>query len=59
MSNKIADSDQRARFIEAARELCADEDETTVKAKLMVFERQKPEDEPGNGETEETSLGRP
>ena len=33
---------QRDRFIEAAKELGADEDEATFKAKLAVIARQKP-----------------
>jgi len=37
---------QRDRFIEAARELGADEDEATFKAKLAVIARQKPKGEP-------------
>lgn len=37
---------QRDRFIEAARELGADDDEATFKAKLAVIARQKPKDEP-------------
>lgn len=36
---------QAQRFIEAARELGADEDEATFKAKLAVIARQKPKDE--------------
>lgn len=39
-------SDQRTRFIEAARELGADEDEATFKAKLAAIARQKVKDEP-------------
>ena len=38
--------DQRSRFIEAARELGADEDEATFKVKLAVIARQKPKDVP-------------
>ena len=37
---------QRARFIETTRQLGADEDETTFKAKLAVIARQKAKDEP-------------
>ena len=40
-----SNQDQRARFIEAARELGADEDEATFKAKLGVIARQKVKDE--------------
>ena len=36
---------QRARFIEAAREVGADEDEATFKAKLAEIARQKPKGE--------------
>ena len=36
---------QMARFIEAARELGADEDEDAFKAKLAVIAQQKPKDE--------------
>ncbi len=43
---KHVDVDQRTRFIEAARELGADEDEATFKAKLGVIARQKPKDKP-------------
>ena len=39
------DADQRTRFIKAARELGADEDEATFKAKLGVIARQKVKDE--------------
>jgi hypothetical protein len=39
MKNREA---QRDRFIEAARQLGADEDEATFKAKLAVIARQKP-----------------
>ena len=35
-------SSQRDRFIEAARQLGADEDEATFKAKLAQIARQKP-----------------
>ena len=35
------DADQRARFIEAAQELGADDDEATFKAKLGAIARQK------------------
>ena len=38
--------DQRSRFIEAARELGADEDEATFKAKLGLIARQRVKDEP-------------
>ena len=38
--------EQRDRFIEAARELGADEDEAAFKAKLATIARQKPKDEP-------------
>ncbi len=41
----IGNDDQRARFIEAARELGADEDEATLKAKLGVIARQKVRDD--------------
>lgn len=37
---------QRDRFIETARALGADEDETAFKAKLAVIARQKPKDVP-------------
>ena len=37
---------QRDRFIEAARQLGADEDEAAFKAKLAQIARQKPKDEP-------------
>ncbi len=49
-----ANENQRARFIEAARELGADEDEATFKAKLGVIARQKVKDvpEPEKGEDE-------
>ena len=49
MRNKVRpnqDLAQRDRFIEAARELGADEDEATFKAKLAVIARQKPKDKP-------------
>ena len=36
---------QGSRFIETARELGADEDEATFKAKLAVIARQKPKDD--------------
>ena len=44
---------QRERFIEAARELGADDDEATFNAKLAVIGKQKPrppEPEPSKGE---------
>ncbi len=37
---------QQDRFIEAARELGADEDESTFKAKLATIARQKVKEEP-------------
>lgn len=40
------DLSQHDRFIEAARELGADEDEATFKAKLAVIARQKPKETP-------------
>ncbi len=44
---------QRDRFVEAAKELGADDDEATFKAKLAVIARQKPKghepDEPSDG----------
>ena len=51
------DETQRTGFIEAARELGADEDEATFKAKLGVIARQKVKDVPessadGTGKTE-------
>ncbi len=43
MSNKRSpDGEQSARFIEAARQLGADEDEAAFKAKLAQIARQKP-----------------
>lgn len=42
---KAEASEQSARFIETARQLGADEDEVTFKAKLAVIARQKPKDE--------------
>ena len=39
--SKNMDEKQSARFIEAARELGANEDEATFKAKLGVIARQK------------------
>ena len=45
MTAKASQADQRTRFIEAARELGADEDEATFKAKLAVIGRQKPKGE--------------
>ena len=38
-------ADQSARFIEAARQLGADEDEAAFKAKLAQIARQKPKGE--------------
>lgn len=40
------DPDQRTRFIEAARELGADDDAETFKAKLRRIARQKVKDAP-------------
>ncbi len=37
---------QRDRFVEAARDLGADDDEATFKAKLAQIARQKVKDEP-------------
>ena len=42
---KPVDVEQSTRFIEAARELGANDDEATFKAKLAVIGRQKPKDE--------------
>ena len=39
-------TDQGSRFIEAARAIGADEDESAFKAKLAVIARQKPKDVP-------------
>lgn len=39
---KASDKSQRARFLEAARELGTDEDEAAFKAKLAVIAKQKP-----------------
>ena len=50
---KHSDDTQRARFIEAARELGADEDEATFKAKLGVIARQKVKDAPRPDKTDE------
>ena len=44
--------DQRSRFIEAARELGADDDEATFKAKLGAIARQKAKDAPEPPEAE-------
>jgi hypothetical protein len=44
---------QRERFIEAARELGADDDEATFKAKLAAIARQKPKDKPEAPETDQ------
>ncbi len=44
--SELEGKSQRDRFIEAARELGADDDEATFKAKLAVIARQKPKDEP-------------
>jgi hypothetical protein len=46
-----AASAQRARFIEVARQLGADEDEATFKEKLVTIARAKPKD--GESEPEE------
>ena len=46
MTDKLKPDDQSARFIEAARELGANEDEAMFKAKLAVIARQKPKDVP-------------
>lgn len=47
MTNSPFDAkDQRIRFVEAARHLGVDEDETAFKAKLAVIARQRPKDEP-------------
>ena len=43
---------QRDRFIKAAKELGADEDEATVKAKVAVIARQKVKDEATPAEDE-------
>ena len=43
---KQPDTQQSARFIEAARQLGADEDEAAFKAKLAQIARQKPVDSP-------------
>lgn len=51
MSKKVKAIDaatQRERFIEAARELGADDDEAAFKEKLAVIARQKVKDEPGS-----------
>lgn len=45
-SGTEASGGQRQRFIEAARQLGADEDEAAFKAKLAQIARQKPKDEP-------------
>jgi len=44
-SDTEASSGQRQRFIEAARQLGADEDEATFKAKLARIARQKSKEE--------------
>lgn len=41
---------QRDRFIEGARELGADDDEATFKAKLAVIGKQRPKDKPEDKE---------
>ena len=46
MPPKPKDEGQRARFIDAARRINADEDEAAFRAKLAVIARQKPKDEP-------------
>lgn len=49
-SGQAASPSQRERFIEAARQLGADEDEAAFKAKLTVIAKQKPKEptpEPG------------
>ncbi len=46
MTDKAKVGNQRDRFIEAARELGADEDEATFKAKLGAIARQKVKDVP-------------
>lgn len=45
MTNKTDKRPQSERFIEAARELEADDDEATFKAKLAAIARQKPKPE--------------
>lgn len=44
--NPKRDDPQRARFIEAAKKLGADDDEAAFKAKLAVIARQKVKDAP-------------
>ncbi len=44
---------QKQRFIEAARQLGADEDEAGFKAKLAVIARQKVKDEPPSPATKD------
>jgi hypothetical protein len=46
MKSPLPKNTQGQRFIEAARQLGADEDEATFKAKLRVIARQKPKTEP-------------
>lgn len=43
---KVGEVSQSQRFIEAARELGADDDEATFKAKLAVIGKHKPKDKP-------------
>ena len=43
---KLSQSEQSARFIEAARKLGAEENEAAFKAKLAVIARQKPKTSP-------------
>ena len=45
-SPKLTSEEQHARFIETARQLGADEDETAFKEKLAVIARQKPKEPP-------------
>ena len=42
--SKQLDDNQRVRFVEAARQLGADEDEAAFKAKLAQIARQKPKE---------------
>ena len=52
-----ASPNQRDRFIEAAKQLGADEDEPTFKAKLARIARQKAKDEPAPaGEAQPTKA---
>ena len=45
--SKATEKTQRDRFIEAARQLGADDDAATFRAKLAVIARQKPKADPG------------